>query len=154
MGSSQSIYKGSFYQTWLPPEKTKDLKNEIPDDRNTLPKVKAEVFRTYLTLYNITDASGPHSTESLAHRANLYLDKADLPKLPEQAIQDLEGPITGEEWEDTLKHTQKGKALGPDGLFLIYYKTLSSLLMPQFLSAYNSLRKPHSPETHYMPILL
>lgn len=88
-----------------------------------LPKKIAEVFRSHF--YDITDASGPHSTDSLRNRIEAYLDEAAPIRLPEQAIEEVDTLVTLEEWEDTLKNTQKGKAPGPDGISMSYYKMFS-----------------------------
>lgn len=74
----------------------------------------------YSSLYNIADASGPHSTGSLRKRIENYLDQADFSKLPDHAITDQDLSISQEEWEATIKNTPLDKAPGPDGLSLLY----------------------------------
>lgn len=51
-------------------------------------KIAKVVYRSYF--YDITDASGPHSTDSLRNRIEAYLEEAAPIRLPEQAIEELD----------------------------------------------------------------
>lgn len=46
------------------------------------------------------------------------------------ATRKLESPKTDRELDNTIKDTKLGKAPGPDGFPLHYYKTFSNILKP------------------------
>lgn len=52
-----------------------------------------------------------------------YLDEAALPRLTDKVLTDLEQQICVKEFDQVLKDTHTGKAPGPDGYSLIYYRT-------------------------------
>lgn len=56
----------------------------------------------------------------------------------------LDTLITDLELAQAIKETSTGKASGPDGFTLSYYKQFLSLLAPRFLKAFNSLSQPSS----------
>ncbi|XP_018419792.1 PREDICTED: protein-glutamine gamma-glutamyltransferase E-like [Nanorana parkeri] len=57
----------------------------------------------------------------------------------------MESPISNSELETTLKLTQAGKAPGPDGFSVTYYKRYLPILATPFLNALNSLYTAHAP---------
>uniref|UniRef100_A0A8C5QG16 Reverse transcriptase domain-containing protein n=1 Tax=Leptobrachium leishanense TaxID=445787 RepID=A0A8C5QG16_9ANUR len=97
-----------------------------------------EVFRSHFhTLYNLDKTTPPTST--LTHKIETYLQSHVKRKLSIANRQLIEAPITDEELRMAITDTPTGKAPGPDGLSLLYYKKLLETLIPQWLSAFNSL---------------
>lgn len=68
-----------------------------------------------------------------------YLQSSNLTRLSDSILQELEAPITEEEVRIALKETHSGKAPDPDGLTAPYNKALESVLVLQFVSAFNSI---------------
>ena len=66
-----------------------------------------------------------------------------MPRLSEEIGRSIDGRITSEEFISALKMLKPGKAPGPDGFTLLYYKTYAEKLMPRFLDAFNSIREGH-----------
>lgn len=62
-----------------------------------------------------------------------------MPRLSEQVITELEAPITQSEMEKTILQSKLGKAPGPDGFSLGYYKIFSNLLLSHFVRAINAI---------------
>lgn len=94
----------------------------------------AEVLRDYYSkLYNCEKCSpgdkinargGPQS--DIWH----YLEMSGLPKLDANRVEDLESPISNEEFLEALRDTPSGKAPGPDGFSVSYYKQYKEILAP------------------------
>uniref|UniRef100_A0A8C5QB08 Reverse transcriptase domain-containing protein n=1 Tax=Leptobrachium leishanense TaxID=445787 RepID=A0A8C5QB08_9ANUR len=96
------------------------------------------VFRSHFhSLYNLDKTTPP--TFTLTHKIETYLQTHVKCKLSTAHRQLIEAPITDEELRIAIKDTPTGKAPGPDGLSLLYYKKLLDTLTPQWLSAFNSL---------------
>lgn len=68
-----------------------------------------------------------------------FLSRYSPSPLTNEAIHDLEAPLSLEEWGTALRATKPGKSPGPDGFTAQYYKCFSDLLAPSFLKAFNSL---------------
>lgn len=64
-----------------------------------------------------------------------------MPTLPTEMYELLEEPITLPELQLAIKNTKLGKAPGPDGLTLQYYKTLLPSLGDQLVKLLNGLTK-------------
>ena len=102
----------------------------------------AEVFRNYyVDLYQLKGEQESEKTGERERKIKEYIEKSEMPKLSEEIGRSLENPITAEEVKNTLKQLKPGKAPGPDGFNLLYYKTYVEELMPRFLDAFNSIRE-------------
>lgn len=62
-----------------------------------------------------------------------------MPSLLAEAQKLLEEPITLPELQLALNNAKPGKAPGPDGLTIPYYKTLLPSLGPHMVNLYNNL---------------
>lgn len=101
----------------------------------------AKAFRDYYAnLYQIEGQMPTSRTSDRWESAKEYILASGMPKIPEEGAGDIDGPITIEEFSEALKSLKPGKAPGPDGYTLLYYKTFSEKLAPQFLAAFNSIR--------------
>lgn len=68
-----------------------------------------------------------------------YISSSLMPTLPDDAKSILEDPITLSELQLALKSSKSGKAPGPDGLTIPYYKTLLPSLGQHLVRLYNNL---------------
>lgn len=87
----------------------------------------------YVSLYNLQRDS-PSQTQ-----VTDYLANSQMPKLSAEVSKLLDEPITLEEIQSTIGTTKLGKAPGPDGLTLSYYKTSLPSLCKFMHKFFNSL---------------
>lgn len=108
----------------------------------------AEQFRKYFhKLYNLAHSSRDR-TERIKEITD-YIKGSGLPSIPAGAIEEMGKPITQEEAQEALKGSPGGKAPGPDGLSIRYYKTFSTVLLPHFLNTFN-LTAGNTAHTRYV----
>lgn len=99
-----------------------------------LPKDIAKTFgEFYSSLYNLTP---PSSSPSVLEE---YLSSSCLARLPSPVRSSLEAPITIEELMTVIKTVKSGKAPGPDGFTLQYYKNYLSVLGAHMIKMFNAL---------------
>lgn len=70
-----------------------------------------------------------------------YIRETEMPRLSEEIIRELDIPISIDEFLKALKLLKVGKAPGPDGYTLLYYRLFAEKLASRFIAAYNSLRE-------------
>ena len=101
-----------------------------------IPQTIAREFRDfYDTLYNIPPANlNPDGDPSRD-----YLTTSTMPTLPAEARNLLEEPITLQELQMALGNTKPGKAPGPDGLTVAYYRALLPALGTRMVELFNGL---------------
>lgn len=100
----------------------------------SLPKDIAQRFREYYSsLYNLK--SIPASRDSMEE----YLSSARLFRLSSPDRNSLEAPITIEELSAVIKTVKHGKAPGPDGFTIQYYKNFFPLLGRYMTKAFNEI---------------
>lgn len=87
----------------------------------------------YASLYNLTQTPTP------LQAIEDYLSSVGLTRLPSPARCSLETPILMEELNTVLKTVKSGKALGPDGFSIRYYKEFSSILSAQMIKVFNAV---------------
>lgn len=99
-----------------------------------LPKDIAKMFgEFYSSLYNLTP---PSTSPSVLEE---YLSSSCLARLPSLIRSSLEAPITMEELTTVIKTVKSGKAPGPDGFTLQYYKNYFSVLGAHMIKMFNAL---------------
>lgn len=100
----------------------------------SLPKdIVKEFQRYYTSLCNLLkDSSSLTQTEE-------YLVKSQMPKLSLEISKLLDKPFTLEEIQNVIGSIKGGKAPGPDGLTITYYKTLMVSLGKFMHKFFNSL---------------
>lgn len=111
---------------------------------NTSRDIAEEFCAYYSKLYNIRKGSGRNERDKEVKEKgdiNRYLQESGLPRLQEEAICKMEEPITVQEFNQALSEFQNGKAPGPDGFLPRYYWAFRSILAPQFITAFNSIRE-------------
>lgn len=113
----------------------------------------AKEFQTfYQHLYHVQNMVTDRETrKTLIHD---YLSQANLLKLPSDTLDALEGEFTASEFRIALKAMAKGKAPGPDGFTVSYYRTFADILLPR-LTSYanaNSAGETLRPETLHVHI--
>lgn len=100
----------------------------------------------YQSLYNIpSNPRCPHNTDKRTKLIQDFLEKYSPPKIAENIAQELEAPISGPEFDKSIKDMKTGKDPGPDGLPLQYYKTFTNILKPRFLKTFQSLHTEQQP---------
>lgn len=135
--------------------------------------IATQFQKCYQSLYSL-----PQPLDRLAHRSDLLknvLDSHCPPPIAQELASSLDAPLTPKELIQALKQRKPGKSLDSDGFTTQYYKTLTDVLLPHFLKAFNSdmTQTPHSTQlleahitvihkgdkdcslvTNYRPILL
>lgn len=102
--------------------------------RATFPTQITEEFRQfYSRLYNL-----PQATSSINEIEN-YIMSSQMTSLPQEIRDDLESPITLTELQTAIKTMKPGKAPGPNGYTLQYYKTLFPTLGPRMVTLFNKI---------------
>lgn len=103
-------------------------------EKFTLPKQTAQRFREYYSsLYNLQlDPLTQPGIDS-------YLASSGMPGLMSVAHQELDVPITLEEVQEAVNGARVGKAPGPDGYTVQYYKHLLPILGPYLVKMYNGM---------------
>lgn len=71
-----------------------------------------------------------------------------LPQLTPEISGELEAPITLSELQDALNASKLGKAPGPDGFPLQYYKKFIPLLCPHMVELFNKVGTETLPQGH------
>ena len=67
----------------------------------------------------------------------LFFENANLPKLNEVELEELERPLTKEECFETLKLSSKGKCPGSDGFTVEFYLRFWSILGEEMVQSFN-----------------
>lgn len=96
-------------------------------------QIASEFQAYYSSLYNLQN----RRTSDTQRRD--YLTQSDTPKLSEETRAALEEPITLMELQGPIKDMKPGKAPGPDGFTLQYYRTLVPVLGPHLVKLFNDL---------------
>lgn len=103
-------------------------------------EIAAQFHSYFVKLYNLRGFEEENRFGGL-HDIQAYLASTGMSVISESDSQVLEKPITEEEFEQALKLMKSGKAPGPDGLTLGYYKKFGEILRGRFIQAYNSIRE-------------
>jgi len=106
------------------------------------PRVINDQFKQYYsTLYQ-------SEVDSSASEIYSFLDSLDIPRLSPDAQSSLEQPLSLEEISSAIRSSQTGRAPGPDGFPIEFYKEFSSKLAPILKSVYDeSLANGKLPQT-------
>lgn len=94
----------------------------------------------YSALYNIKDINS--LTDNSKNKSELiqdFLEQANLPKLPELELEELEEDFTIDEFKQALASLPVGKAPGPDRFTVAYYRTFGEILLPKLTKYANSI---------------
>uniref|UniRef100_A0A8C5QWS4 Reverse transcriptase domain-containing protein n=1 Tax=Leptobrachium leishanense TaxID=445787 RepID=A0A8C5QWS4_9ANUR len=112
------------------------------------PRQIADCFaRYYTSLYNL-------ATETDVHQPTLqdifpFLNSLHLPQLSDNLQDELTRPITSMELTSALKGLPNGKAPGPDGFTVKYYKCFPDL-QPHLLKFYQSIFESGQPPREWL----
>ncbi|KAM9316158.1 uncharacterized protein PAF06_007135 [Gastrophryne carolinensis] len=107
-----------------------------------LTKDIARAFREfYENLYNLP--SNHHAPETT--NIEQYIRESGLPRLGSVVVEALEGDIELGEFMGAIKNTKPGRAPGPDGFGLDYYKEFAGVLGPHFITSFGSLKDGNPP---------
>ncbi|KAM9324469.1 serine/threonine-protein kinase WNK2 [Gastrophryne carolinensis] len=107
-----------------------------------LTKDIARAFREfYENLYNLP--SNHHAPETT--NIEQYIRESGLPRLGSEVVEALEGDIELGEFMGAIKNTKPGRAPGPDGFGLDYYKEFAGVLGPHFITSFGSLKDGNPP---------
>ncbi|CAH2311707.1 metabotropic glutamate receptor 2-like, partial [Pelobates cultripes] len=115
-----NLLKQRKTQLYIP--KIKDTQQRLKH----LPDQIATEFRTYYQgLYHLRQDEPGESQSSKLADVRRYIGSAHMPEISETDREALEAPITPEELAYAIKKAKTGKAPGPDGLPLQYYKVFT-----------------------------
>lgn len=104
------------------------------DQRIALPMEISKAFRDfYASLYKIPSVTNPQTL------IDEYVQSAQIPTITPEIKMELDKPISLEELTSAVNSTKPGKAPGPDGLTLQYYRTLLPILGPFMVDLFNGL---------------
>lgn len=102
-----------------------------------LHRLSENIMRVFTSWTGIS----PHRGVEINERAKEYLHNSEMPRLTEEVARELDVPISIEEFKKVINLLKVGKAPGPDGYTLLYYKLFAEKLAPRFTAAFNSLRE-------------
>ena len=83
-----------------------------------------------------------------------FLEKYNLPKLNEEAAENLNRPITAEEIEAVIKKLPTHKSPGPDGFTGEFYKAFKEELTPTLHRLFQKIQEGIPPNCFYEAIIL
>ena len=106
---------------------------------HTTPQISKAFNEFHAALYNVEGGLASLPLSEKRKRILTYLREANLPKLSRSALNDLEANFSIEEFQCALKSSSSGKAPGPDGFTLLYYKTFGDILLPHLVAYANSV---------------
>uniref|UniRef100_A0A670IED3 Reverse transcriptase domain-containing protein n=1 Tax=Podarcis muralis TaxID=64176 RepID=A0A670IED3_PODMU len=110
---------------------------EITDPR----RIRKEFLDYYRSLYKNKERNNLRKIER-------FLKDKEVQKIPIDKKRRLNTPIEKEEIEDVIKELKRGKAPGPDGFTVGYYKEMKSILVSPLKETMNNiLKKGEIPET-------
>lgn len=111
--------------------------SEITHSKNE--EIACQFQRFYSKLFNLRpDEPDPVGVDNRVKLIWEFLSRYSPSPLTCEDVQELEAPLSLEEWGVALKSTKPGKSPGPDGFSAQYYKCFSDLLALGFLKAFNS----------------
>lgn len=135
--STQMCHLGGIHKNCFQNQKRTPTKNVIAHDPHTCVRSDPQVKLSNLYL----SRTDPDKTGTIQD----FLSKYGAPPISTETYSKLNGPVSEEEFEKVLKDMKVGKAPGPDGLLLQYYKIFKDILKPCFLSGFRSFNSdPHT----------
>ena len=79
---------------------------------------------------------------------NRFLEKFNLPRLNQEAIEIMNNPVTSTEIEAMINKSPKNKSPGPDGCSGEFYQTFIEELMPTLLKLFQKIAEEGTLQTH------
>ena len=79
-----------------------------------------------------------------------FLEKYNLPRLNQDEIEKMNGPITRTEIETVIKKLPTNKSPGPDGFTGEFYQTFREELTPLLLNYFKKLQRKGYSQIHSM----
>ena len=79
-----------------------------------------------------------------------FLEKYNLPRLNQDEIEKMNGPITRTEIETVIKKLPTNKSPGPDGFTGEFYQTFREEIIPIFLKLFQKFERKGHYQTHSM----
>lgn len=100
----------------------------------------ADQFINYFTkLYNLPTQKRTEKANDRKQTIDSFLTQYSSTPLTIEDSAALDHPISMEETIEALKQLKMSKSPGPDGLTVSYYKSFADILLPKFITAFNSL---------------
>ena len=108
----------------------------------TSPEIINDTFKAYYS--NLYTSQSPTDDSNMM----AFLDSLDFPSVTFSQAEELDQPLTREEIVESISLIQSGKAPGPDGYSIDFYKKFSDKLAPLLLKMFNdSLDRGALPQT-------
>lgn len=103
----------------------------------TIPEIRIAPDKTTTHPQDINDQFKDYYTGIYTPEANLdsreiqeFLDKLEIPQINQEAQTSIDAPISCQEIMQAISSLQSGKAAGPDGISVEFYKAFSNKLAP------------------------
>ena len=79
-----------------------------------------------------------------------FLESYNLPRLNQEEIENMNGPITSTEIETVIKNFPRNNSLGLDGFTGEFYQTFREELKPSFSNSSKKFQREEHSQTHSM----
>uniref|UniRef100_A0A9J7ZUB5 Reverse transcriptase domain-containing protein n=1 Tax=Cyprinus carpio carpio TaxID=630221 RepID=A0A9J7ZUB5_CYPCA len=121
--------------------------HQIKSQNGTLLTHPKEINNRFAEFYKHLYSSSCPELSTIGHR---FLDSVDFPKLNDCAREELEEPFTLCEILEAINSFSNGKATGPDGFGVEFYKANANAVAPLLLRMVNhSIEKNKFPDSFY-----
>ena len=120
--------------------------NKIRNEKGDITTDTEEIQRIIRYYYKSQYATKLENVKEM----DLFLDKYHLPKLNQDQVKNLNGPISCEEIEAVIKNLPTKEIPGPDGFNAEFYQNFQEELIPIFLNVFHIIETEESlPNSFY-----
>ncbi|KAL6093924.1 hypothetical protein STEG23_022499 [Scotinomys teguina] len=109
--------------------------NKIRNESGDITTDNEEIQRIIRTYFKNLYSTKLENLEEM----DKFLDRYHIPKLDQDQIDNLNGPITPEEIETVIKSLPTKKSLGPDGFSVEFYQIFKEELIPILFKLFHTI---------------